>query len=58
MPATVSDDPDLPYVELDGYKFHVETFRDPDKRVVVVLHGGPRRGLPLPAWLAAPGGRE
>jgi proline iminopeptidase len=39
--ATVSDDPTLPRIELNGYLFHAETFGDPDRPVVIVLHGGP-----------------
>jgi|AP12_2_1047962.scaffolds.fasta_scaffold32415_1 proline iminopeptidase len=41
VPATVSDDPSLPRVEIDGYTFHSETFGDPNNPVVIVLHGGP-----------------
>lgn len=41
VPATVTDDPSLPRLELDGYTFHAETFGDPANPVIVVLHGGP-----------------
>jgi proline iminopeptidase len=41
VPATVSDDPDLPRIELEGYTFHAETFGDPGHPVVIVVHGGP-----------------
>lgn len=41
VPATVADDASLPRVEIDGYTFHAETFGDPGKPVVIVLHGGP-----------------
>ncbi|MBN1453592.1 MAG: alpha/beta hydrolase [Anaerolineales bacterium] len=41
VPATVSDNPSLPRIEIDGYTFHVETFGEPDNPVVIVLHGGP-----------------
>lgn len=41
VPATVSDDPTLPRVELDGYAFHAETFGNAANPVVVVVHGGP-----------------
>jgi proline iminopeptidase len=39
--ATVSDDPSLPRVEINGYTFHAETFGNPDNPVVIVVHGGP-----------------
>lgn len=38
---TVANDASLPFVELDGYKFHVRTFGDPSAPPVIVLHGGP-----------------
>lgn len=41
VPATVSDDPTLPRVELNGHLFHTQTFGNPDNPVVLVLHGGP-----------------
>lgn len=41
VPATVTDDPDLPRVTLGGVTFHAETFGDPTHPVVIVLHGGP-----------------
>ena len=41
VPATVSDDPSLPRVEINGYAFHAETFGNPDNPVVIVVHGGP-----------------
>ncbi|MCB0254364.1 MAG: alpha/beta hydrolase [Anaerolineae bacterium] len=41
VPATVSGDPTLPRVEIDGYSFHAETFGNPDNPVVIVVHGGP-----------------
>jgi proline iminopeptidase len=51
VPATTIDDPTLPYIELDGYRFHGETFGDPSNPTIVVLHGGPggdyRSLLPL-----------
>ncbi|MCB9689063.1 MAG: alpha/beta fold hydrolase [Alphaproteobacteria bacterium] len=40
-PATVADDPSLPFIELEGRRMHGESFGDPDGRVVIVLHGGP-----------------
>ncbi len=42
VPATVTDDPDLPHLALqDGRLVHLQTFGDPDDPVVIVLHGGP-----------------
>jgi proline iminopeptidase len=41
VPATVSLDPDLPQVEIDGIKYHAQTFGDVGNPVVIVLHGGP-----------------
>lgn len=41
LPDTVDLDLTLPTVELNGYRFHAETFGDPRNPVVIVLHGGP-----------------
>lgn len=53
VPPTVSDDPALPRVEVNGVRLHVRTFGAPDRPVVVVVHGGPgmdsRALLPLQA---------
>lgn len=38
---TVTDDPTLTRLTIDGYTFHAETFGDPANPVVIVLHGGP-----------------
>ena len=38
---TVSDDPSLPRIELNGTTFHAEAFGDEARPVVIVLHGGP-----------------
>jgi proline iminopeptidase len=50
---TVDRDRTLPTVELAGYRFHAETFGDPERPVLIVLHGGPgadyRYLLPLKA---------
>ncbi len=50
---TVADDPALPLIEANGYRFHGETFGDPRAPVVIVVHGGPgwdyRSLLPLKA---------
>jgi proline iminopeptidase len=41
VPDTVERDRSLPTVELNGYPFHAESFGDPERPVVIVLHGGP-----------------
>lgn len=41
VPRTVAEDPTLPAIEMNGSRFHAETFGDPTKPVVVFLHGGP-----------------
>jgi proline iminopeptidase len=41
VPDTVERDGSLPRVELNGYPFHAETFGEPDRPVVIVIHGGP-----------------
>jgi proline iminopeptidase len=50
---TVEHDASLPFVELNGYRFHAQAFGDADKPVIIVLHGGPgadyRYLLPLKA---------
>ncbi|MDX2006496.1 MAG: alpha/beta hydrolase [Meiothermus sp.] len=38
---TTAEDPKLPGLELAGYRFHAQTFGDPQNPTVVVLHGGP-----------------
>ena len=51
VPATVTDDPALPRIELGGVTLHAESFGDPANPAIVVLHGGPgadyRSLLPL-----------
>lgn len=53
VPATVTDDPALPRIEVDGVALHSESFGDPANPAIVVLHGGPgadyRSLLPLAA---------
>ncbi len=53
VPRTVTDDPTLPSVLVDGVRLHVRTFGDPSLPTVVVVHGGPgndsRSLLPLAA---------
>lgn len=41
MPPTVENDPSLEFVELQGYKFHIQTYGDKKLPPVVVVHGGP-----------------
>ena len=38
---TVAEDPRLPAIEMNGARFHAETFGDPSKPVIIFLHGGP-----------------
>ncbi|HEY0721981.1 MAG TPA: alpha/beta hydrolase [Gammaproteobacteria bacterium] len=50
---TTNDDPALPFIEINGYRFHGETFGDPANPAIIVVHGGPgwdyRSLLPLKA---------
>jgi proline iminopeptidase len=41
VPKTVTEDPTLPQIEINGAHLHAETFGDPTAPTVVVLHGGP-----------------
>lgn len=41
VPKTVAEDPSIPHINLNGVVFHSETFGDPSKPVVIVVHGGP-----------------
>jgi len=41
VPATVAEDASLPAIEMNGSRFHLETFGNPSHPVVVFLHGGP-----------------
>ncbi|MDM7913787.1 MAG: alpha/beta hydrolase, partial [Candidatus Eisenbacteria bacterium] len=41
VPATVDQDLSLPSIELNGTRFHAETFGNPSNPVIVFLHGGP-----------------
>ena len=41
VPRTVAEDPSIPAIELNGLRFHAETFGNPAKPVIVMLHGGP-----------------
>lgn len=51
VPATTAYDSELPYIEIDGYRFHGETFGSQEGIVIIALHGGPggdyRSILPL-----------
>ena len=38
---TVQFDPSLPSTEIDGYKYHMEVFGDPQSTPMIVVHGGP-----------------
>ncbi|MEN8167586.1 MAG: alpha/beta hydrolase [Pseudomonadota bacterium] len=53
VPTTVADDPNLPVIVANGYRFHGETFGNPDAPPLIVVHGGPgwdyRSLLPLQA---------
>jgi proline iminopeptidase len=39
--ATVENDASLAFVELQGYKFHVQTYGDKGLPAIIVVHGGP-----------------
>jgi proline iminopeptidase len=41
VPLTVAEDPGLPAIEMNGSRFHLETFGNPANPVIVFLHGGP-----------------
>ncbi|HET9385482.1 MAG TPA: alpha/beta hydrolase [Gemmatimonadales bacterium] len=41
VPATVADDPTIPAIDMNGSRFHVQTFGDPANPVIVFVHGGP-----------------
>jgi proline iminopeptidase len=41
VPPTVAEDRTLPAIDMNGSRFHVETFGDPADPVIVFLHGGP-----------------
>lgn len=41
VPPTVQNDSTLTFVELNGYKFYVQTFGDPKLPPLIVVHGGP-----------------
>lgn len=41
VPRTVAEDASLPALEMNGSRFHVQTFGNPANPVIVFLHGGP-----------------
>src|SRR5690349_8356859 len=41
VPRTVTEDPTLPQIAVNGTHLHAEAFGDPTAPTVVVLHGGP-----------------
>ncbi|NCD10769.1 MAG: alpha/beta hydrolase, partial [Negativicutes bacterium] len=41
LPATLSDNPELPSVTVNGKQFHTETFGNPINPTVIAVHGGP-----------------
>ena len=41
VPRTVADDATLPAIEMNGSRFHLQTFGNPANPVIVFLHGGP-----------------
>ncbi len=41
VPPTVAEDASLPAIEMNGSRFHSETFGNPANPVIIFLHGGP-----------------
>ena len=41
VPKTVTQDPSLPSIAVNGTTLHAETYGSPDSPLVVMLHGGP-----------------
>ena len=41
VPKTIQFDDSISYTEIDGYKFHTETYGDPKSTPVIMIHGGP-----------------
>lgn len=41
VPPTVAEDASLPAIEMNGSRFHAQTFGDRSNPVIVFLHGGP-----------------
>jgi len=41
VPRTVQFNDKLPYTEIEGYRFHTETFGNPKNPPIIIVHGGP-----------------
>lgn len=41
LPLTAAHDAQVPSITLRGYRFHAQTFGDPGKQPLIVVHGGP-----------------
>jgi proline iminopeptidase len=41
VPLTVEKDASLPSININGSKFHAETFGNPANKMLLILHGGP-----------------
>ena len=41
VPPTVAEDASLPAIDMNGSRFHQQTFGNPSNPVIVFLHGGP-----------------
>jgi proline iminopeptidase len=41
VPRTVTEDPTLPQIQINGTRLHAEAFGDPAAPTVIALHGGP-----------------
>ena len=41
VPRTVAEDASLPAIDMNGSRFHLQTFGNPANPVIVFLHGGP-----------------
>jgi proline iminopeptidase len=41
VPPTVAEDTSLPAIDMNGSRFHLETFGNPTDPVIIFLHGGP-----------------
>lgn len=41
VPETVIENPNLPFIDVDGIKLHSEAFGNPEDPIILVIHGGP-----------------
>jgi len=41
VPKTLQQDDNLPYTEIDGYKYHSVTYGDENATPLIIIHGGP-----------------